>query len=77
MLAIVVIVVFVVLWGWVGIGTWASRDAPKPNSDELARDKCATCRMEQEWYNSLSGPEQALYFAWWVTRGAVCAAKGC
>ena len=60
-----------------GAGTWASYDAPKPNSDEAAADKCAVCKAEQEWYESLSALEQVAYFGWWVARGAVCAAKGC
>jgi hypothetical protein len=76
-LGIVIIVVVLVLLTSAGAGTWASYDAPKPTGDELAADKCAVCKAEQEWYESLSGWEQAAYFAWWVARGAVCAAKGC
>ena len=76
-LTIIIIVVIVVLLLSAGAGTWASYDAPKPNSDEVAADKCAICKAEQAWYESLSTWEQAAYFAWWVARGAVCAAKGC
>jgi hypothetical protein len=35
-------------------GAWASYDTPKPTSDELANDKCAICKKEQEWHESLS-----------------------
>lgn len=76
-LEVVIIGVVVVLVLSAAAGTWASYDAPKPTADELAADKCATCKKEQEWYESLSGWEQGFYFAWWVARGAVCAAKGC
>ncbi len=76
-LVIVIIVAVGVLVLSAAVGTWASYDAPRPTGDELAADKCATCKKEQEWYESLSGWEQAAYFGWWVARGAVCAAKGC
>lgn len=77
LLGIIIIAIIVILVLSAAAGTWASYDAPKPTGDELAADKCATCKKEQEWYDSLSGLEKAAYFAWWVARGAVCLAKGC
>jgi hypothetical protein len=68
---------FIVLLLSAAAGTWASFDADRPTGDELAADKCAVCKKEQEWYAGLSFFEQAAYFGWWVARGAVCAAKGC
>ncbi len=76
-LEIIIVVVVGVLILSAAAGTWASYDAPRPTGDELAADPCAVCKAEQAWYESLSGWEQAAYFAWWVARGAVCAAKGC
>jgi hypothetical protein len=74
---IVLIVLAVLVLGSVGLGAWASYDMEKPTQNEIMEDPCAVCKAEEAWYQSLSGWDKTLYSAWYLTRGGVCALKGC
>jgi hypothetical protein len=40
-------------------------------------DKCAGCRSDKQWYNSLPWYKKGAYAAWWAYKKVQCNASGC
>ncbi len=71
------------MWGWValiivvvvivslGAGSWGS---PNGNSNS---SKCEVCKIQMEWYRSLSSWRRFVYFFWYIARWTECTIMGC
>jgi hypothetical protein len=62
-LAMIGIVVAAVTFVSGVVGTWVSSDEKKrANSQDLEKDKCAQCKLDKEWYDSLPLYQQILFY---------------
>jgi hypothetical protein len=76
-LSIILIVIVVLILVSAGIGAWLSFEGKKANSQDVAVDRCAQCKLDQEWYESKPGWLQATMIVWWAANRLACKMNGC
>lgn len=68
-------VVIIVIFAWWVVGTAvASQEAPRDREHE---DKCAQCKLDKAYFDSLPDWKKALEAAWYAVIRIACTLKGC